>query len=149
MISKILITAVLIMALASCTVDEKTDRIANLLPTELAGWHKSGRNRVYGPDNLHDYINGGAELYRSYGFRGMLGRTYTRKDQPDIVVDIFDMENAANAYGVFTHSRESVAADFGQGSQHDPGYLLFWRDRYLVSILASPETETKRLVPIL
>ncbi len=136
----------LVVALVSCNVDEDTARLAGLLPTEVAGWRQTGRDRVYGPDNLYDYIDGGAELYRSYGFRGMIGRTYGRDNQPEIVVDIFDMDSSANAFGVFTHSRESVSADFGQGSGHDPGYLLFWRDRYLVSILANPETETSRPV---
>ncbi len=136
----------LVVALASCKVDQETARLAGLLPTEVAGWRQTGRDRVYGPDNLYDYVDGGAELYRSYGFRGMFGRTYSRDNQPEIVVDIFDMDSSANAFGVFTHSRESVSAAFGQGSQHDPGYLLFWRDRYLVSILASPETERSRPV---
>ncbi len=128
------------LTLIGCRVDE----IAAMLPDETSGWSKDKRDRKFGPDNLYDYINGGAELYNSYGFLGMLNRTYRQPDQPDIIVDIFDMGNSRNAFGVFTHSRETVAADFGQGSQYDPGYLLFWRDRYLVSILASPETDESR-----
>ena len=122
----------------------KVDEITKMLPNELAGWRKAATDQQFGPDNLYTYINGGAELYRSYGFHNMLNRTYSRPGQPDIIVDIFDMGSATNAFGVFTHSRESIAADFGQGSQYDPGYLIFWRDRYLVSILASPETPESR-----
>lgn len=118
--------------------------IARILPDEIADWRKEPREWKFDPDNLYDYINGGAELYLSYGFQGVINRTYRQVDQPDIIVDVFDMGSSSNAYGVFTHSREFVEADFGQGSQYDPGYLIFWRDRYLVSIMAYPETEESR-----
>ncbi len=58
-----------------------------------------------------------------------------------IRVDIFDMGDSRNAFGVFTHSRETVERNFGQGSQYFSGLLLYWQDRFFVSILCSPETE--------
>ena len=96
-------------------------------------------------DNLYDYINGGAELYLSYGFNKVINRTYLRPEQPDIVVDLFDMGTSQNAYGVFSHSMETVDAAYGQGSQYSEGLLLFWKDRYYVSIMSYPETtESKK-----
>ncbi len=131
---------VLSIILDGCRVNE----VAKILPDEIAGWRMDSRERHFGPDNLYDYINGGAELYLSYGFQGMINRRYSQLDQPDFIVDIFDMGSSSNAYGVFNHSREVVATDFGQGSLYDPGYLIFWRDKYLVSIMAYPETEESR-----
>jgi len=124
--------------------------LSALMPPSIAGWTVAREDQRYDPKNLYEYINGSAELYRSYGFRTMISRTYTRTDQPDMVVDIFDMATPRNAFGVFTHSRESVENDFGQGSQFYEGYLLFWKGAYLVSILASPETpESKKALTTL
>ncbi|MBD3384616.1 hypothetical protein GF407_06780 [candidate division KSB1 bacterium] len=118
----------------------KAKTLASLLPQNLPGWQQDGPDYLYGPKNLYDYIDGGAELYLSYGFVQVLNRIYTASDQPDILVDIFDMINSRNAYGVFSHSREKENISIGQGGQYVPGLLLFWKDRYFISILATPET---------
>ncbi len=115
--------------------------LIQLLPDNVEGWTVAEQDRIYTPDNLYDYIDGGAELYLSYDFRRMINRVYTAPDQPTIQVDLFDMGTSQNAYGVFSHSRETIDSTYGQGSQYVPGLLLFWKDRYYVSILASPETE--------
>ncbi|MBD3290971.1 hypothetical protein GF337_19345 [candidate division KSB1 bacterium] len=119
-----------------------TDEITDILPEEniIQGWEIYGSDKVYGPDNLYEYINGGAELFLSYGFRQMVTRIYTAPDQPEIILDVFDMGKSKNAYGVFSYSRESEDSTFGQGSQYSPGLLIFWKDRYYVSILFTPET---------
>ena len=120
---------------------------ASLLPDELEGWKAAEKDRVYSRDNLYEYIDGGAELYLSYGFETVISRTYAKPGQPPMVVDLFDMATSQNAYGVFSHSRETVEYTFGQGSQYAPGLLLFWKDRYYISIQAIPETdESKKAV---
>ena len=110
---------------------------------ETGTWVKTDE-AFYNRETLYDYINGGAELYLSYGFQALINHTYQKDGQPDIVLDIFDMGSSHNAFGVFTHSREEIANDFGQGSQYTAGLLLFWKDRYYISILASPETPESR-----
>ena len=116
-----------------------------LLPEEVDGWRASHKDGLYGRDNLYDYINGGAELYLSFGFKRVINRTYERPNQPDIVVDLFDMGTSKNAYGVFSHSMETVERAYGQGSQYSEGLLLFWKDRYYLSIMSYPETpESKK-----
>jgi hypothetical protein len=113
------------------------------LPEEIAGWSADG-DTVYTHETIYGYIDGGAELYLSYGFKSLSSRTYTREDAPDIIVDVFDMAASKNAFGVFSHSRETIDDAFGQGSQYTRGLLLFWKDKYYVSILASPETEESK-----
>ncbi len=117
--------------------------LSSMLPAEIGGW-VSSEDQTYDRDNLFDYINGGAELYLSYDFDRMASRTYVRSNQPDIVVDVFDMKHSRNAFGVFSHARETIEDSFGQGSQYTEGLLMFWKDRYFVSILASPETPEAR-----
>ena len=124
--------------------------LAQLMPDTVEDWQTDRADQTYNRENLYEYINGGAELYLSYGFRELISCTYTQSGQPDIIVDIFDMGSSRNAFGVFSHSREAIESDFGQGSEYYEGFLHFWKDRYLVSILASPETpESKRALLIL
>jgi hypothetical protein len=113
------------------------------LPGQINGWTIS-EEASYNRETLFEYINGGAELYLSYDFARMDNRTYVRDDQPDIVVDVFDMRHSFNAFGVFSHAREQVDDTYGQGSQYTEGLLLFWKGRYFVSILGSPETPDVR-----
>jgi hypothetical protein len=114
------------------------------LPGAIVGWRVEGEDRHYDREGLYDYIDGGAELYLSYGFERLWSRTYSRSGHPDLVVDLFLMGSPGNAFGVFSHSRETVDEAFGQGSQYTEGLLLFWKNRYFVSILASPESEETR-----
>jgi hypothetical protein len=116
------------------------------LPEALGGWGACAKDSVYDRGNLYDYLDGGAELYLSFSFQMLSSRTYSRAGQPDIVVDVFDMTSSKDAFGVFSLSRETAARAFGQGSQYTEGSLLFWKDRYFVSILASPETPEAKAV---
>jgi len=131
---------------ALCMGDSRSD-LSALLPSTVDGWQSAPDDRFYDPGNLYDYIDGGAELFLSFGFRELISRTYVLHGQPEIVVDIFDMGSSRDAFGVFSHSREVIDSSFGQGSQYTGGLLLFWKNNYYVSILASPETgESKKSV---
>jgi len=120
----------------------------DVLPDQLLGWRVlADRSRVYDRETLYDYIDGGAELYLSYDFQRAVHRTYTRdgeQSDSEILVDVFDMGSSQNAFGVFSHSRETVEREFGQGSQYTAGLMLFWKGRHYVSILAIPETEASK-----
>ncbi len=122
-------------------------QLFQLIPDDVEGWKTDRKDQVFNRENLYDYINGGAEIYLSYGFIELVNRTYALPGQPEIKLDLLDMGNSKNAFGVFVHSRESVASDFGQGSIYYQGYLQFWMDRYIVSIISSPETpESKQAI---
>jgi hypothetical protein len=118
--------------------------LASLLPDAIEDWNVSAKDQMYSREDLYKYIDGGAELYISYGFKKVINRTYSKRGQPDMFVDLFDMGTSQNAFGVFSHSRETIDNTFGQGSQYTEGLLLFWKDRFFVSILASPETVESR-----
>lgn len=125
----------------------KSKSLIELLPGEYSGWEKTGEDNFYDNDTLYNYIDGGAELYLSYGFYKVLSRSYNKNGMPEIKVDVFDMINSRNAYGVYTHSREHVENDFGQGSQTLIGAVLFWKNIYYISIMAqSDEVEVKKAI---
>ena len=114
------------------------------LPAEISGWKTAGTAVPYQPDTLYKYINGGAELFISYNFRQLLAQKYTKDGESEITVDVFDMGDSYNAYGVFANSCETSGTEVGQGCEYSSGLLNFWQDRYYVSILAYPETPAKR-----
>lgn len=119
---------------------ETVSRFNEVLPGAIDGWKKAGPPRLFTPENLSDHIDGGAELYISYNFRSALSVKYADPAENEIAVDIFDMGGSHDAFGVFAHTRETIAAELGQGSEYGGGLLTFWKDRYYVSILAYPET---------
>ena len=67
------------------------ENIKTLLPDSINEWKKKTEDKLYTPENLYDYIDGGAELYISYGFTEVVSRIYFKENQPEIKVEIFDI----------------------------------------------------------
>lgn len=141
-----LIRGILLIALLFSTYSMgNTKELSDFLPQESDGWTAEGEDQWYDPSNLYDYINGGAELYISYGFKSVVSRYYKRNDQPSIRIEIFDMNQSKNAYGVYSISKESYENEYGQGSQYIEGSLIFWKDRYFISLMADYETTESKV----
>lgn len=130
------------------TNDLTAAELLEKLPPDVQGWKKSGDTTVYNPENLFKYINGGAELYISYNFKHLAAQTYVKEGSQEIKVDIFHMGSSFNAFGVFSHSRETVDRFVAPNveSEYAAGLLTFWKGPYYVSILAYPETQEKKNV---
>jgi hypothetical protein len=116
------------------------------LSPEVDGWKKAGPPDIYDRTTLFKYIDGGAELYISYSFEKLTAFRYVKGKDKEIMVDVFDMGNSYNAYGVFSQGRESVSKEIGQDSEYSSGLLSFWKDRYYVALLGYPETPEKQQV---
>ncbi len=112
------------------------------LPGEVAGWHAADDDEVYDQESIFSYIDGQAEVYLAYGMTRCLARRYAGPEgEPDIVVDLFELGSAADAYGVFTHDRDGEEVDVGQGALLRPGWLSFWKGPFFGSIYAEGESE--------
>ncbi len=111
------------------------------LPEEVDGWSKSDDDARYGRESLYNYMNGGAELYLAFDFREVFVRRYSDGSENEIVLDIYNMGSPKEAFGIFSCDREDEDAGIGQGSEHGPGLLRFWKDKYFVSIVAMSEDE--------
>ena len=72
---------------------------------------------VYNRDTIYKHINGGAELYLAYGFKEVLVRKYLGPNNIEMVLDIYDMGNSMDAFGVFSTEREDDEAGVGQDSE--------------------------------
>jgi hypothetical protein len=128
-----------------------------VLPESAGDWRAAGSDATYTPETLHEYIDGGAELYLSYGFRRLTSRRFTRADgsEPEITLDVFELRHSEDAFGLFAHGREGTPDDalppgVGQDALQIGGLLSFWKGRTYVSILAYPETpEALAVLPVL
>jgi hypothetical protein len=105
--------------------------------------------RAYTYDTLFDLIDGGAEVYRALNVRTVMSQSYGRADAPDIMVDIFDMGSAADAFGAYHNdTREEASAGIGNESERMGASLFFWKGRYFVSVVPFAEhPAAERAVP--
>jgi hypothetical protein len=113
---------------------DKMLNLIDLLPVSLLGWQAEKTFPLLVPKDLYNYMDGGAELYISYGFGEALSRTYTKPDQPEVVAEVYDLLESRNAFGVFTQTREQEITEFGQGTYRIPGAVFFWKGRYFISL---------------
>jgi len=135
----ILVIGVGIMGYAESTSSLK---LADLLPAEINGWKSVGSDELYNSETLYKYIDGSAEVYRSFNVRTVLARRYIKDNAPEIIADIFDMGSSKDAFGVYHHDiREGQSAGIGQDSEYFGSSLFFWKNRFFVSIIATDETE--------
>ncbi|HEQ60212.1 MAG TPA: hypothetical protein ENN74_01230, partial [Firmicutes bacterium] len=110
--------------------------LADLLPDSVQGWKAEEPDGRYDYETLYDYINGGAELYRSFNVRAVLARRYEKQDAQPILADMFDMGSSKDAFGAYHHDlREGDEVGIGQESELLGSSLTFWKDRYYVSII--------------
>lgn len=121
-----------------------------LLPNslEIPGWQMANKPYRYSPQNLYKYINGEADFYISYGFVSLVGANYSSgsESSDSITVDIYDMGEKLNAFGVFQskRGRESSSLKIGAASFGADGYVVFYKDRYYVEILSFVEGEQRK-----
>lgn len=129
--------------------ENQTD-LAGMLPDQLEGWQAAKTLMLNTPSDLYNYIDGGAELYISYGFGQAISKTYTREGNPEVVAEVYDLLESRNAFGVFTQAREEENNLYGQGTYSLPGAVFFWKDRFYVSLSTWDTTpESDRFIKIL
>jgi hypothetical protein len=103
----------------------------------VKGWHQLGSTRLYNSNNLFNLIDGEAEAVMGYSFAGEAHGEYAPAGQtrPVLTIDVFDMTNPLNAFGLFSSSdRQSgkPVAIGAEGVRIEPSGLNFWKGRYVV-----------------
>jgi len=118
---------------------------ASLLPGQALGYVLQDKDGVYTADTLHELIDGGAEVYRSFHVRRVVSRRYGKPGSPDILADLFDMGSSRDAFGAYHHDiRDGKDATAGVESDMAGSSLSFWKDRYFVSLVALADTPDTR-----
>ncbi len=128
--------------------------VKKLLPKNsgVVGWQLVGDYYHYLPNNLYNYINGAADLFISYGFVKLVGAEYApgASEQENAIVDVYDMGNKLNAFGVFQSKRdpESTSFKIGAGAFGSEKYVFFYKDRFHVEIQAYLSTSKDKDIPV-
>jgi hypothetical protein len=106
----------------------------------VPGWKAEGQTYRFVPENLYEYIDGAADFFIAYGFIGLTGANYSPVSggMDSVTIDIYDMGNTLNAFGVFQPRKASRAPslNIGAWSFGSDDYVAFHKDRYYVEIQA-------------
>jgi len=128
------------------------------LPEKINGWIAEGPPVKIDRTTIFDYMDGGGELYLAYKFDGLFVYRYTKEPDNEIVVEIYQMENPDEAFGLLSldWTGEPVVISPGSSAQAEnpasPGYTALYGEGLLrarasnlyLRILASRETPEAR-----
>jgi hypothetical protein len=122
--------------------------LKGLIPSssEVTGFTITHDVEQYTKENLWEYMNGGAPGYLAYGFEEMVTlQVKNLNNHLEIVVDIYDMGNHLNAFGIYSVERIPAGRDleFGVDSFQYDTTLCLWQDKYYVKLMSydmKPET---------
>ena len=92
---------------------------------------------IYVGDKLFEYIDGAAQSYHDYGFVEVTAGEFELKSNKEtVIVDIYDMGNSVNAFGVFSIFRlpQAVYLDIGTECQYSEPTLDMYKDKYYIQL---------------
>lgn len=109
---------------------------------ESAGLEKVSEVRTFVGDSLWEYINGGAELYHTYGFSKVYTADYKSADA-ELVLDLYQFDNSDGAYGLYAALRPDQPELVTYGVE---GYVVgtkleFVKGDVMVRIIAYEESD--------
>ena len=128
----------------SAEVDANKLEMKKLLPQEILAYKSDGQDEFYDRQTTFRYMDGAAELYRSFAFKHLLVRRYLKANAPAIIVELFDMGLAEEAFGIFTFETGGEDAGVGQGSDYGGGLLRFWKGKFFVNVYAEQEAPSTK-----
>lgn len=104
---------------------------------------------VYNPNNLWDYINGGADSYNALGFRELHIAEYKRGKNHSIKLEIYHHASENLAFGIYALERAPSYNFFDLGVQgyREEGLIHFLKGEYYVKV--STHSDSKRILTAL
>lgn len=116
---------------------EIESNLCSLLP-KVESWRYSEDPQDYFPETLYEYINGAAEIYLGYDFKELIVGQYKNVDF-DIFfsVEIYDMRNEKNSFGIYSAERfpDNRFVSIGNQGYLEEGTLNFFVGRYYIKLL--------------
>ena len=137
--------ATLIAALmAAATLAQEPQPLKSLLPApaEIKGWKADGMPVSYDPETLWEYIDGSAETFLAYDFRGMIVQDYVSASDKGLKVEIYEHGSPLMAYGIYSQFRSPGVKlyDIGAEAFGDEYSITFRKDRYYVRVAVFEKT---------
>lgn len=72
---------------------------------QVEGWKLSAAPTRYTPDNLFEYVDGGADAFLRFDFEELLTASYVNAQKVEVTVDLYHHRNAVRAFGMYTQER--------------------------------------------
>jgi len=116
---------------------EEVSSLRALLP-KLGSWKFSEAPQNYVPGTLYEYINGAAEIYLAYDFKELIVGLYNKEEsEPSLSLEIYDMGNEINSFGIYSAERfpESQFISLGNQGYLEEGTLNFIVGKYYIKLL--------------
>lgn len=98
------------------------------LLSKLTGWNLSEEPLMFLPETLFEYINGAAEIYLAYDFRGLTVIQFGQEESPvNLTAEIYEMSSPNNAFGIYSAERfpDSTFIPMGVQGYMEEGTLNF------------------------
>ena len=138
----VMILFLLMGVLVWCEASSGATPLESLIPKKdlPKEWTLIHGPQTYNKKTLFEHINGQAELFLKYGFQKSVFAIYQNKERSEnqIEVDIYDMGNVVQAFGVFSRFRnEDRPGGFGLDSYLDDHTALFYKGKFLVLLYAT------------
>jgi hypothetical protein len=137
-LSRLIIIALSFNVLLAGQASRGPSGLRSLLPAgqEAGGWKEDGPHQEFKGEDLYLYIDGGAEIYREYGFEEVLVQEYKNREGIRLSLELFQMTSPESAYGMYTFKRSPRGAplEIGAEGQLEDYYLNFWKGNFLVTI---------------
>ena len=113
--------------------------LSTYLPSESEAWPWKANDapQDFRGDDLYSYIDGGAEIYREYGFVEVLVQEYKNQEGKALSLEVFQMTSPESAYGIYTFKRSTRGQPFDVDAaegQLEDYYLNVWKGRFVVTI---------------
>jgi len=133
--------------MAACGGDSAPDSTTSLsgyFPDriEQANLEKVSDIRTFVGDSLWEYIDGGAELYHTYGFTKVSTADY-RSGDVDLVIDLYQFASSDGAYGLYSMLRpdDPDLVTLGVEGYFTGSSLEFVRGEIMARIVGYDESE--------
>lgn len=121
-----------------CDASSGAVALESLLPKDPPkGWVLIERPRLFTRKTLFEHLDGQAELYFKYGYQKSIFAIYQHqeKSEDQIEIDIYDMGNILQAFGMFSRLRsEDRSGGIGLDSSFDNRSILFYKGKYFVML---------------
>jgi hypothetical protein len=125
---------------------------ARLLPTAAQGkqWTPKGAPKRLTGDQIYDYMDGAGEIPLACGYQTLIVAEYAGQAGGVITIELYDMGNSANAFGLYSMKRLPNGRTVAMGTHTSPiqaeaGYheLLCHKGRYTLLLFGDESGKVK------
>ncbi len=134
------------------------ETIVNQLPKRVGAWTRGDVPRRVESKGIFEYMDGAGELYLGYRFKFLGVHEYASANQENILVELYWMESADDAYGLLSGDWGGDAVDLSAQATartnppaadeiralYGAGLLRIWSGNLYARIMAYQETEESK-----